>query len=192
MNIRQTHEKWTRGYVLHLSPGDRSLQKFANNFPLLPRIFNSYWGAACYSCSWFYSVADPSSRASARVIADSILRLTWVPVAGYELRLSRVSVAGYKLQLTPSYGWLEFWQLDTSCGWFILRLTRAPATGYDLRLIPSCSWLRVAVDSSFGDWIRVIADSILQLTRAPATGYNLRLIPSCGWLWVAIDSSSAS
>ena len=78
------------------------------------------------SCDWFYPAANSSSGGLIRVAADSVPRLTWVPVAGY------------KLQLTPSYGWLEFldcWirrkadsilqltqvrRLDSTCGWLIL------------------------------------------------------------------------
>ena len=99
--------------------------------------------------------------------ADSILRLTWDLAAGYELRLSRVMAAGYKFWLTPSYGWLEFRRLDMNCSWFYPE-----------------------ADSSFGDWIRVTADSILRLILIPALGYNSRLIPFCLWLWVVADSSS--
>ena len=104
-------------------------------------------------------------------MADSILRLTRVPAAGYELWLSRVPVAGCKLQLIPSCGWLKFWRLDTSCGW--LRPTADMSSG---------GWIRVAAVLSSSGRIKVTADSILRLTRVPAAGDNLRLIPSCGWL----------
>ena len=141
-----------------------------------------------------------------RVEADSILRLTRIPAAGYKLRLNRVLTAGYKLRLTPSCAWLEFWRLDRSCSWFhpaanssssgwmrvtadsILRLARTPSPGYDIRLIPFCgwlelqrldtsySWLHPTTDSSSTGWIRLKADSILQLTRVH------RLHLTCGWL----------
>ena len=75
--------------------------------------------------------------------------------------------AGYKFWLTPSYGWLEFRRLDMNCSWFYPE-----------------------ADSSFGDWIRVTADSILRLILIPTLGYNSRLIPFCLWLWVVADSSS--
>ena len=94
-----------------------------------------------------------------RIAADSILRLTRVPAAGYELQLSRVPAAGYKLRLIPSYDWLGFRWLDTSCG-----------------------WLRPTAESSFSGWIRVAADSLLWLTWALAAGYELQLTPSYGWL----------
>ena len=94
-------------------------------------------------------------RGSIRVAADSILRLTRVPAAGYELWLSRVRAAVYKLRLIPSYGWLEFQRPDTSCGW------RSPTA-----------------DLSSGRWMRVTTDSILPLTRLWAAGYDLKLIPS--------------
>ena len=63
--------------------------------------------------------------------------------------------------------WLEFWWLDTSCG-----------------------WLRPTADWSSSGWIGVTADSILRLTRVLAAGYDLRLIPTCGWSRFAVDSSS--
>ena len=100
-----------------------------------------------------HPMADSSSGGWIRVTADSILQLTRVPVVGYSLRL------------TPSHGWLEFWQLDTGCGRF-----------------------RPPTELSSGSWIRVTADYILRLTPVPTTGYDLRLIPTCGWLRVAADS----
>ena len=60
--------------------------------------------------------ADSSSGGLMRVAADSILRLNLVPEAGY------------KLQMTPSYGRLESWRLDTTQGWCY------PVDDYDLRL----------------------------------------------------------
>ena len=104
-----------------------------------------------------------------RVAGDSILRLTRVPAAGYELRLSRVPAAGYKLRLIPSYNWLRFQRLDTSCG-----------------------LLRPTADLSSGGWIQVAVDSVPRLTRVPAAGYELRLTPSHGWLefgsWIRVTA----
>ena len=137
------------------------------------------------SCSWLYPAANSSSGGWIRVVvvsssggwiqvtADSILRLTRVPAAGYELRL------------TPSHGWLEFRWLDTSCGWLhltadlssgrwirvtadsILPLTRVRAAGYDLRVIPS----------------------ILQLTPVFRCCEFRWLDKSCRWFYPEADSS---
>ena len=99
------------------------------------------------SCGWFYSAINSSSRSWIRVAAvlssdgwirvatvsssdgwirvaaDSILRLTWVSVAGYELRLR-------------FNGSLEFRRLDASYSW--LRPTADPSS--------SC-WIRLEADS---------------------------------------------
>ena len=113
-----------------------------NNLPQLLRIFIRNWATACYSCGRFYPAAGYE------------LRLSWVQAAGYRLQLSRVLAAGYKLRLTPSDGWLEFQQLDTtyswphptahSCshGWIRLKADSI------LRLTTSCSWFYSASDSS--------------------------------------------
>ena len=126
-----------------------------NNLPRLPWIFIGNGAARLVTAA-----------------ADSILRLdtscgcleSWLdPAAGYKLRLSRVSVAGYELPLNPSYGWLEFRQLDTSY-----------------------SWLHPTADSNSGGWIGLKADSILWLTTSygwfystadssPSAGLDLRL-----------------
>ena len=115
------------------------------------------------NCGWFYPAAissssgwiqvttEPSSVGWIQVMADSILRLTRMPAAGYRLRP------------TPSHGWLEFqwmgtryswlhptadsscvgWvrlkadfilRLTTSCGWFYSEVDSSPPTGLDLRL----------------------------------------------------------
>ena len=80
--------------------------------------------------------------------------------SGIELRLVTV-------RLILCCGWLEFWQLDKSSGWFY-----------------------PAADLSSSGWIRVVDDSILQLTRVPAAGYKLRLIQSCDWLeFLRLDTS---
>ena len=107
-----------------------------------------------------------------QVGADSILRLTRAPAAGYELRLSRAPAAGTQvtadsscgLRLTPSHGRLEFRRLETS-------YSRPHSTA----------------DSSSGGWIRLKADTILRLTRVLAARYELQLIPSCSWLQLATD-----
>ena len=80
------------------------------------------------SCDWLFLRA---TRVSA---AAYDLRLSGVPTVGFKLRMSQVPATGYKLRLTPSYGWLKFGQLETSCGrWiqvvadFILWLALVPA-----------------------------------------------------------------
>ena len=158
------------------------------------------------SCDWLFLRA---TRVSA---AAYDLRLSGVPTVGFKLRMSQVPATGYKLRLTPSYGWLKFGQLETSCGrWMqvvadiILWLALVPAAEYELRLILSCGWLEFrrldkgcswpcpTSDLSYGGWIRVTADSILRLTRVlearydvqlihPAADYKLWLILSCSWL----------
>ena len=98
-------------------------------------------------------MTDSSFGGWIQVAADSILRLT------------RVQADGYELWLIPSYGWLEFQRLNTSCNCF-----------------------HPTIVSSSSGWIRVVADSILWLTRVPAARCELQLIPSCRWLRVAADS----
>ena len=112
-----------------------------NNLSRLPRIFIRNWAAVCYSCGWFYPVADSNFGRWIRVLTDSILWLTGVPPARYVLRLSRVLAAGCKLRLSrvpaaaSKLRWLEFRRLDASCG-----------------------WLYPAANSSSGGWIRIAAD----------------------------------
>ena len=124
----------------------------------------------------FYPVTDPISGDWIRVATDSILRLTRVSVAEYDLRLSRVLAAGLKLRLirvpaagcklrlTPSYSWLEFRRLNTSCSW--LCPTAESSSG---------SLIRLTVDSSCG-WLWVVVDSILRLIWVRG------LEAKCGWL----------
>ena len=89
------------------------------------------------SCGWIRVAAVSSPGGWIQVTAESILRLTRVPVAGYGL------------QLTPYHGWLEFPQLDMSYRWF------HPVANYNLRLILFSGWLgpagltRVAADLFF-------------------------------------------
>ena len=115
------------------------------------------------------------------------------------------------MQLIPSCGSLEFWQLETSSGWFypaadsnsggwirvaadsVLQLTWVLAAGCKFQLIlsynllqfrcldMSCSWFHPAADPNSSDWIRVVADFILQLTRVLVDGYKLWLISSHCW-----------
>ena len=70
-------------------------------------------------CGQLRTMADLSSGSWIRVTADYILRLTWVPAAGYDLRL------------IPSCDWLRVTddlilrltrvrRLDSTCGWPIL------------------------------------------------------------------------
>ena len=84
-----------------------------------------------------------------QVTADSILRLTRVPAAGYRLRL------------TQSHGWLEFLALDTSYSW--LQRTADSSSGCWIRLKDDS--IHPAAISSFGGLIKVAGDSILRLTR---------------------------
>ena len=136
------------------------------------------------SCGWFYPRSDSNSSGWIGVAVDSILRLTWVPAAGYEL------------WLIPSPGWFEFQQLDRSCGWFyhttyssssgwtwvaadsILWLFQVMAAGYELWLTLSCGWLESRrLDSSYS-WFH------------PAADYELQLILPCGWLKICwLDST---
>ena len=121
--------------MLQLFPRDRSLRRCWKKLTI------------CLAYSGFRLEIELQLVTAA---ADSILRLTRVPTAGYELQLSRVLAAGYKLRLvrvlaagcklrlTPSYGWLRFQWLDTSY-----------------------SWLRCMANLSYGGGIRVTADIIL-------------------------------
>ena len=106
------------------------------------------------------------------VVADSILPLTQVPVAGYELRL------------TPSHSWLKFLRLDTSCC-LLCPMTDLSlnswiqVTAYSIYdwlespwLDTTLCWFHPATDSSYGSLIRVAADSILWLTWVPQAGLD--------------------
>ena len=105
---------------------------------------------------WLVTATTDSLLRPTRVsAAEYELRLSRVPAAGYKLRLSRVAAAGYKLRQTPSYGWLEFWRLDTSYSWFY-----------------------PAANSSSGRWIQFTADSVPRLTWVLAARYGLRPVPS--------------
>ena len=87
------------------------------------------------SCGWFYPAANSNfvgwiqvvavSRFGGwkQVMADSILRLTLVPVATYDLHL------------TQSCGWLEFRRLNTSYSWFHPGLTAS--WGWFYRFLPA-------------------------------------------------------
>ena len=77
-----------------------------------------------------------------------------------------------QLRLILSYGWLEFWGLNTSCGWF------CPAADSS-----SGGWIRVAAVSSSDGWIHITAASILRLTWVSAVD------TSCGWFHPPADSS---
>ena len=134
--------------------------KIMNNLPRLPGIFIGQWmscgllqlrlilpcgwirvAAVSRPGGWIQVTTESSSSGWIQVTADSILWLT------------RVSAARYGLRLTPSNGWLEFRQLDTSY-----------------------SWLYPTADSSSGGWNWLKADSILRLTT------KILLILFCGWL----------
>ena len=58
------------------------------------------------------------------------LRLSWVLITGCKLRLRSVPAAGYKLPLNPSYGWLIFWQLDTSYSGHLWNSIKTNANGF--------------------------------------------------------------
>ena len=121
--------------------------KEMNNLSWLPRIFIGNWAAACYGCGWFYPAAGPNCENWIRVAPDSILRLTWVPAAGYELRLSWVPAAGCNLRLDTSCGWFYPAANSSSGVWIWVaddsdpRLTRVPTAGYKLHLTTSNKWL---------------------------------------------------
>ena len=95
-----------------------------------------------------------------QVTADYIMRLTRVPVVGYELRLTLSHWIEFRRPDT-SYSWLHPTAGSSSDGWIrlkadsILQLTRVLAARCELQLIPSCSWLRVAADSSSAGWNRL-------------------------------------
>ena len=124
-----------------------------------------------------------------RVLAPACnLQLSQVPAAGFKLRLSRAPAAGCKSRLTPSYSWIEFRQLDTTCS--CLKFWRLDA---------SYGWLHPTADSSSDSCIRVAADSIQRLdtsyswlcpTADSSSGGLIRLTAelSCGWLQVVTDS----
>ena len=86
------------------------------------------------SYGWIHPTADSSSGGWINVVADSVPWLTWIPEVEYEL------------QLITTYGWLEFWRLDTTLGW------SHPAADYELRLILFCGWLESA------GWTRLAGD----------------------------------
>ena len=152
---------------LHFCSRGRSLQQFWKK----QTICLDYPGFSSGIEVRLVSVAADSILGWMWVAADSILRLTRVPAAGYELRLSRAPVAGCKLRLRR-----------VLAAGYNLRLTRVPAARYELQLILSCgylefrrldtsySWLHPTTDSSSGTWIRFKADFILRLTM------------SCDWL----------
>ena len=97
--------------IVHFDSFERN-----ENLSRLPQIFSRNWAAACYSCGWFYPVADPIPSGWIRVAAISIPD-SWIQVT-FE---------------SSSDGWIQV-TADT-----ILRLTRVPAAGYELQLILSCS-----------------------------------------------------
>ena len=92
------------------------------------------------SCGWFYPAADLSSGGWIRVVADSVPRLTWVPVAGYNLRL------------IPSCGWL--WVAGDLNSGGSIQVT----VDSILRVTTSCSWFYHAADSSSAGWTRLVGD----------------------------------
>ena len=135
------------------------------------------------SCSWFYPTTDLSFDSWILVVADSILQLTRAPAAGYELRLYFIYLFYFILiwLFNSSHSWLEFQQLDRSCGWF-----------------------HHMADSRSSSWIGVVADSTTRLTRISLAEHELPLIPSyscfkfrqlgtsCGRLYPVADSSPGS
>ena len=124
-----------------------------------------------------------------------------------------VSYCGYKLWLTPSYSWLEFWRLDTSCSW-LHPPTDFSSNGW-IQRFSSSGWIQANADSRFVGWIRLKDDSVLQLTMNCAWLEVWRLNANYSWLhplthssfggwiqlkadsilrllWVVVDSSSSS
>ena len=127
-----------------------------NKLPQLPRILIRNWAAACYSCGWFYPVADP--------ISGGPLEFRW---------LHTICGCLESRQLDSSYDWVEFRWLDTSYGWL-----------HPMADSSSGGWIRVAAVWSSGSWLLVTADSVLCLTRVLAAGYQLRLsqVPAAGYM----------
>ena len=117
-------------------------------------VFIGNWAAACYNCSWFYPDAgyelwlsqvpaaqvttESSSSGWIRVTAESILRLTRVPAAGYGLYHGWLEFR----KLDKSYSWLHFTADSSSGGWIRLKADSI------LRLTASCGWFCSAADSS--------------------------------------------
>ena len=148
------------------SPHDRLLRQFRkkNDEQFASITPDSHRALSCgllqlrliLSCGWIRVAAVSSPGGWMQVTTESRSG-GWIKVkADSNLRLTRVPAAGYGLRPTPSNGWLEFWRLDTSYTWLhstadsssggwirlkadsILRLTRAPAARYELQLILSC------------------------------------------------------
>ena len=95
----------------------------------------------CLEARWL-NMTESSSGGWIQVTADSILRLTRVPPAGYGL------------PPIPSHGWLELRQLDTSYSWLHPTANSSFGTWIRLkadsilRLTTSCGWFYSAADSS--------------------------------------------
>ena len=150
-----------------LSPRGRgsftsTVSKEMNNLPRLPQIFIGNWAAAYYSCGWpdlrglnrscgwFYPAANRRSGGWIRFATVSSSG-SWIQVT------TESSCSGWLHPTAKSYSWLEFRQLDTSCGCHKF-----------LRMDTSYDWLHRMADSSSGGWIQVVANSILWLTLVSA------------------------
>ena len=129
-----------------------TISKEISTFLRLPRIFIGTWAVACYSCGWFYPVADRFSRAE------------------------------YELRPILSHGQIKFRRLETICGCLESRRLDSSYDWVKFRRDASYGWLHPTTDFSSSGWIWVAADSILRLTLVLAAGYELRLIPFSGWL----------
>ena len=85
-------------------------------------------------------------------------------------------------RLNTSCGWLKFWWLDKSCGWLEFQRTDMSSGWFHhtadskfLRLDRSCGWFHDTAESSSSGWLWVAADSILWLTQDPPAGFDLWL-----------------
>ena len=84
---------------------------------------------------WMQVTPESSSGSSIQVTADSILRLTRVPAAGYGLWSTRSYGWLLLRQLGTSYSWLHPTADSKSGGWIRLKADSI------LRLILFCGWL---------------------------------------------------
>ena len=124
--LRQHNSKLNKKMCAPIIPSwsiTSTVLKEMNNLPCLFRILIGNRVAACYSCSWFYPASNSSSGGWIRVAAVSSLG-GWIQVTTDSiLRLTQVPVTGYELQLTPFHDQLELRRRDTSCSWYHSMLT---------------------------------------------------------------------
>ena len=132
-------------------------------------------------------VAGDELRLSQAPVAGYKLRLRWVLAAGYNLRLTWVPAARYELQLILSSGYLEFRRLDTSYSWLHPTTDSSSGTWIRFRLIPPCGWLWVVTDSSSGGWIWLKTDSMQRLTKSCSWLQFQKLNTSYSWFHPSLD-----